>query len=424
MSRGTPSIRSRLANTLTIWSVVWGLAVAAAIWLVATHEMDELLDDTLQASAELMSAVAENADPHALASSIVGPRADEAVQRFAWQVVAADGTLLLRSERAPSKPWCTTATAGFSDVPEFRLFGTTLGSDGRMLYAAQTRDERLEARIEVALVATLAALSVGLLGHVWLRSRVRAEMQPLERLSDRLSTWNVDAPPPAGGIAFGAPERQELAPVHAALEALTVSLAARIANEQAFSAQAAHALRTPLAGIDAQLAVALRDAPPELTERLQRVRGGAARLQGVVASLLGLFRTGAEAQRVMVDVQSLLSRLPAPGLEVQVQPDLVLRADADLLAAALVNLLDNARRHGAFRVWVEALERGGLRVRDDGPGMSATQRARLQSALDHQRYEDSTGLGLMLVDRVARVHQGRLRLPACDEGFIAELELG
>ena len=61
MSRPVPSIRTRLANALVAWAVVWGLAVGAAVWLAATREVDELLDDGLRSSAELMAAITVNA---------------------------------------------------------------------------------------------------------------------------------------------------------------------------------------------------------------------------------------------------------------------------------------------------------------------------------------------------------------------------
>ncbi|MFO1266659.1 MAG: histidine kinase dimerization/phospho-acceptor domain-containing protein [Rubrivivax sp.] len=80
-------------------------------------------------------------------------------------------------------------------------------------------------------------------------------------------------------------------------------LAANAAAERAFSAHAAHALRTPLAGLEAQLAVAQREAPPALQGRLARMRGATTRLSHVVTALLALFRSGSELKRVPVDVE-------------------------------------------------------------------------------------------------------------------------
>ena len=420
-----PSIRSRLANALVAWAVVWGLAVGAAVWLAATREVDELLDDGLRSSAELMAAFTINAQ--ALPTvGMIGPApavAGGAGERFAWQVVTRDGSVALRSSLAPATPWLATPTAGLSDTSRWRLFGLALAADGRMLYTAQSREQRQEARAEAALSAVLAALAMGLLGHLWLRSRVRRELEPLQTLSDRLQRLDFDAAVDSGDRRLGPAERRELQPVHQAMDALMARLAARMATERAFSAHAAHALRTPLAGIDAQLAVALRECPPALGPRLQRVRDAAARLQGVVAALLGLFRTGSPPARAPVDVARLLARLPVAGLQVQVDSDATVLADADLLAAALLNLLDNALRHGAHRVVVRATAAGTLRLDDDGPGVPPQRRQQLQRALDAQAYDGVTGLGLMLADRVARAHGGRLWLPAADRGFAVEIDL-
>lgn len=414
-----PSIRRRLADALLWWSLAWSVAVAAAVWLSARHEVDELLDDTLRASAEVLGAMLSGATP-----APPPPAVAQAGGRFAWQVVDTSGGVVSRSPQAPARALHATPSAGFSDAADWRVFGAPLGGDGRMLYVAQTRAERVEAHTEVVLGAVTSALAIGLLGHLWLRVRVRRELEPLQRLSSRLAAHEPVADPRRDGARLGAPERDELQPVHAAIDALAQRLAQRIADERAFAGHAAHALRTPLAGIDAQLAVALREAPPGLQPRLQRARDAAARLQAVVAALLGLFRSGATPRRERVALGALLERLPLEGLAVQVDPPATLDADPDLLAAALINLLDNARRHGATHVELGVSAPATLWLRDDGDGVDAPRRAALQAAIDAQDYEGRTGLGLMLADRVARAHGGALRLPQVTRGFAVELRLG
>ena len=414
-----PSIRGRLMRALAAWSVVCGVAVGTSVWLTAALEVDELLDDTLQSSAELIGALVAHLPDDgsgAIATSALQPTSE----RFAWQLTRADGTLMARSARAPASPWYAQAQEGLGRRGEWHLYGKALGNEGRMLYVAQTAAERRLALTEVTIGAVLSAVTVGLLSLLWMGLRLRAELRPLSTLSDRLSRWNLE--PDQAASALGSPERLELRPVHSALQALAQRLSTRLANERAFSAHAAHALRTPLAGIDAQLAVVMLESPAALRERLQGVRGAAARLQGVVAALLGLFRSGLALQRVEVDVGAMLARLPAPGVDVQVAPNEPVMADADLLAAALANLLDNARRHGARTVWIEC-RAGVLRLRDDGPGVDADRRAALNRALDRQDYDGVTGLGLMMADRVARAHGGSLRLPECANGFEVELVL-
>ena len=308
---------------------------------------------------------------------------------------------------APVAPLHDTPKPGFSDVPGWRVYGQATGHDGQMVYVAQTTEERVEAGTEIALAALFAGAPMTLLAVLWLRSRIRRELQPLRDLSERLAHYDPMQP----GATLGPAEREELRPVHAAIDALAGRLTRRIAHERAFTSHAAHALRTPLAGIDAQLAVALREAEASHRPRLQRVRTAAERLQRVVVALLAMFRSGAEVQRSEIDVGALAARLPIEGLVMEARGTTPLNADADLLTAAVLNLIDNAQRHGARSVTFSTPAANVLRVHDDGPGVDPARRRELRAAIDAQDYAGRTGLGLMLADLVARAHGGGLSLP-------------
>jgi signal transduction histidine kinase len=414
-----PSIRARLGYALLLWSLVWGLAIAVAVGYAAQREVDELLDESQQITAMLLQAAlqAQQGDDRPVAAVVPLPADTEG--NFAWQVVAADGSVLQRSASAPVLAFHAAAAVGFTTQGEWRVFGSAMGHAGRVLYVAHALRERVEAQAEVAMSAVLAALSIGLLGHWWLRTRVRHELRPLERLSNQLAGHDpLDRSRPLGGA-----ERAELAPMHAAIDQLGQRLARRVTHERAFSAHAAHALRTPLAGMEAQLAVALRECTPAQALRLQRVREASHHLQRVVQSLLDLFRVGSEVRREPVDIQALLAHLPVEGLEVTAEGVAPISADPDLLAAAMANLLDNAKRYGARRVVVSSAAPGTLRLQDDGPGTTPARLQELREALGQQDYEGHTGLGLMLADLVARAHGGALSLPPSAQGFAVELAL-
>jgi len=398
---------------MLVGSLIGGIAVALAVWLSIQEEVDELLDDTLRASAEVLGAlVPADAKPTVVAVTA-------ADTRFAWQVVDRTQQVAMRSERAPSTPLLATAAAGFHDTPAWRVFGLALGAEGRMLYVAQTRAERAEAQFEVALSAVLAALGIGVLMIFWLRALVRHEMAPVQRLSDRLSRHE----PLRSGATLGPAERSEFEPVHRAIDDLGQRLARRMAHERAFTAHAAHALRTPLAGIDAQLAMCLRESPDALRPRLQRAREATGRLQRVLVALLALFRSDADPVREPVGLQSLMEQVPLASVQLDLQAHQPVHADADLLAAALVNLLDNSQRHGATRVQLSTPAPDTLRLHDNGPGVDEARRQALGSALAAQDYDAVPGLGLTLADLVARAHGGTLSLPRVAQGFAVELTL-
>ncbi len=418
-----PTIRGRLSSALIGISVVWGVAVSAVVWGTVQHEVDELMDTTLQESAEIVYGLlilsAEHLDVAPGASLPAPPH----VEHLIWQVVDAQGQVVLRSHTAPAQALVAARSSGwFNAGGQWRVYALGFGPAGRMLYVAQPTAERREARLEVAEFTAGGALLVGLLCALWLRSRVRRELEPIHRLSGAVAAYD----PMAGAGALDAPQREELVPMHRAIVELGQRLARRIANERAFSAHAAHALRTPLAGMVMQLAVAQRRATPETRAQLDNTREAADRLQRVVTALLTMFRSGSEPRWQRVSLPGLLTYLRFGHMEVAAASGEI-DADPDLLAAALMNLLDNSARHGARSAQVHLLApgpAGGLRICDDGEGLTPERRAELQAALDSQDYEGRTGLGLMLADLVARAHGGRLQLLAGGSGCCIDLHLG
>lgn len=417
-----PSIRARLSTVLVVMSVLWGVAVSTVVWLAVRHEVDELMDQTLQESAEILFGLLSlNMPDKPYSEQLTTPPHDE---HLVWQVVAADQQVLLRSHQAPLQPLALRRDTGFASAGgHWRVYALPFADGRRMLYVAQRGSERGEARRDAAGVTAGAALAVGLLCALGLRLRVRRELAPIDALSSAVAGFE----PVPGGAPLQAASRAELLPMQDAINALAARLAKRLANERAFSAHAAHALRTPLAGVVAQLAVAQRLSPPEAQPQLQRARAAADRLRRVVTALLALFRTGAEVQWQRVDLAELVAHLPFEGLAVGVPAPALIDADPDLLVAALLNLFDNAHRHGATQLTLRVHVGDGatlVHIADNGSGMPDTQRQRLQAALDTQNYDAQVGLGLMLADLVARAHGGQLQLPATAAGCEVVLRLG
>ena len=126
-----------------------------------------------------------------------------------------------------------------------------------------------------------------------------------------------------------------------------------------------------------------------------------------------LFRIGSVSKNL---TSLMATRLAASGA-LDLQAPHTLDADPDLLLAALLNLLDNAERHGAQQVRLQTLSPVALLLQDDGPGMPEAQRAQRQAALDQQHDDDLQGLGLVLADRVCRAHGSRLHLLPSSRGL-------
>jgi signal transduction histidine kinase len=411
-----PAITRRLLWVTGLGSLLVALAVTAAAVLTVDGEVDELLDDGLKASAAQLAPLLleSGAAPQPL------PADAEDELRFAWAWFDAGGRLL-RASPGASVRW-QPAAPGFADREHWRLYGLPLRGGRGLLVVAQTRAERHEVRREVAGNALLAALLLGALGLPLLAWRSQRELRPLQRLAEGLARFDAARDEPGALAAqLGPPARAELQPIHDALRQIGERLGRRLALEREFTAQSAHLLRTPLAGMDAQLAVALKEQPDQ--PRLQRVREASRRLQHLLLALLRLFRSTPELHRVALDARALLAGLPLGSLQLQDGPPCPLDADAELLAAALLNLVDNAQRHGATQLWLSQPRPGSLLLADDGTGLGEAEKAALRSRLASGS-TDQQGLGLRLAQLVAQAHGGELSLPDSERGFAVQLSLG
>jgi len=411
------SLRQRLFGTVMGVSLVWSLVLALAVTITVRQAVDDLLDNTLQESAEILYGLIR-VQGHSQAvtdgGSLPAPAHDE---HLVWQVVAPDGRVTWRSHRAPAQALQGHATPGLFTVSDsWRVYGMAMEGGG-MLYVAQVAHVRQESKWRAAGAAALVTLLIGALCAWWLRAWVSKEIRPIGDLSDAVTRYDPMAAEPARLPAT----LTELEPMRLAIQDLGERLAQRVSSERAFAAHAAHALRTPLAGMMAQLAVAQVKSAPDALPHLQRMGMGLDRLRSVVAALLTLFRAEQAAVRpCRLRISELARHLPIDTLDVQVRQDGFIWGDPDLLSAALINLLDNAQKHGARHVtldWRSQPEEANaerspwaLDITDDGEGLSAASLSHLQTALNGQRYEQLGGLGLMLSDLIARAHGGRLLL--------------
>ena len=208
-----------------------------------------------------------------------------------------------------------------------------------------------------------------------------------------------------------------------ALEAALEEARAAEAHSRRFLADAAHQLRTPMAGIRACAETLLRGPVPAERDRLlaDMVRE-TSRASRLMTGLLKMARLdqGGDLDRRACDIGELCSdeadraRILAPDLEIQVvAPDVRerLTLDADAVREILANLLDNARRHARRRITVAVAHRDGgveVRVADDGPGLAPGMEERAFERFVSLDDRGGSGLGLPIARALARAHLGDL----------------
>ncbi|WXF89913.1 HAMP domain-containing sensor histidine kinase [Curtobacterium flaccumfaciens pv. flaccumfaciens] len=205
------------------------------------------------------------------------------------------------------------------------------------------------------------------------------------------------------------------------------------ARVRSFLSDAAHELRTPVAGVRAAADTLVRGGAGDdrtrevLAVHVVRQADRAARLIEDMLTMARLDR-GIELDRRVVDLGAFLAaegdrlRLRLPTLELDVVvPAHPVEADVDAerIAQVLGNLVDNAARAGGAtgRVVVSLDDRGPgpvVRVEDDGPGIPVEHRervfdrlVRLEAARDAR--SGGAGLGLPIARGIAEAHGGGLR---------------
>ena len=226
---------------------------------------------------------------------------------------------------------------------------------------------------------------------------------------------------------------QEVRPLILAMNALLERLSLALAAQQRFIADAAHQLRTPIAGLKTQTELALRQAPVgEAQTTLRQLRSATERATHLVNQLLSLARAEPVAGRIqpaqLIDLRQLAREATTDWVPRALARNVDLGFDAAstaayvdgdpfLLREMINNVLDNAVRYtqpgGQVTVCV-GIEPSGpmLTVEDNGPGIPDVERARV-----FERFYrvlgtgvEGCGLGLSIVSEIAQSHHAQVSL--------------
>jgi signal transduction histidine kinase len=221
-------------------------------------------------------------------------------------------------------------------------------------------------------------------------------------------------------------------------------LESALEREREFVAEAGHELRTPLALLRAELDLALRhgEDADELREAVRKAGEETDRLAQLAEDLLLIARSDREGlvvQRRPTDLDDLLgsvarrferrARHSGRAIEVQTRPGAAIDADAGRLEQALSNLVDNALRHGAGTIRVSARRDDGvveLRVADGGVGFPDEFLGRAFERFSRAHPSggsEGAGLGLAIVQTIARAHAGEAYAANSKDGGGAEVWL-
>ncbi len=296
---------------------------------------------------------------------------------------------------------------------------TPCGRSACTVLVAETMVKRSRLAREHVLQSLLPEMLIALATLVIVWFGVKRGLQPLARLSDEIKARSAGDLRPID--AAGTPE--ETRPLVGAMNGLLEEVAAASRKQQRFLADAAHQLRTPLAGLQAHTELALAEPMPESCRaQLEQVHQATIRTARLANQLLALARAepGARTASSKVDLKTLaeadadrwvhqsLARDVDLGFELEAAP---VEGDAFLLREALSNLVHNALEYSnrGGRVTVRTGRRNGhafLEVEDDGPGIAPQERARVLERFYRVPGTPGTGsgLGLAIVREIATGH--------------------
>ncbi|TXC95631.1 ATP-binding protein [Streptomyces sp. ISID311] len=288
----------------------------------------------------------------------------------------------------------------------------------RRSYAPQARALASLDRVLVGSGATVTALgcALGVLAAAGAGRRITASARTAQRIADGDLTDRVR---PTG--------KDEIARLGAAVNTMADALSARLEAERQVTADIAHELRTPVAGLVTAVGLLPPGRPAEL------VSGGVETLRTLVENVLEVARLdvpGVEQAQCEEILPSTLARraaaLAAEDIEIRIHRESVVTTDPRRVERILANLLTNAHRHGAPPVTLD-VDGTTLHVRDHGPGFPTdllTHGPQRFRTTPHN-HTPGIGLGLTIVTGQARVLNVRVTYenPA-DGGALATLRLG
>lgn len=408
------SLQARLGLSLGVLLTALWIAAASVTAVNLRHEMDEFFDSALQETAQRLLPLA--------VVDIVGRDDDGVTQRlgeirehdefFTYIVRDAQGRILLQSHAADPAVFPAYDGPGFRQTATHRIYNDDALQGSISITVAEPLDHRATVAREIQMGLGLPLLIVIPVALLAIVLAVRASLASLRRFRERLEARNARdlSPVPTEDIP------SEIAPMAATLNGLLERLKGAFDAERSFAANAAHELRTPLAGAIAQAQRLQSETDdPAAEARAADIEATLKRLTRLSERLMQLAR--AEGGRLRLDQASDLrtvariviedvARATAPGRIALTLPDRPVMSDLDPDAFGILcrNLVENALRHGSETAPVEVTlaANGVLTVSNEGPVVAPESLARLTARFERAgASSDGSGLGLAIVAAIA-----------------------
>lgn len=452
-----PSLHRQLLLWLVVPQLVLWIAGGVATYRLAAGYANRAIDASLLQASRALSRQLKPLENGLL---IDFPRAAQNIlevdpkDRLLYTVSTPPGQFILGNNRVPApptiseprlnEPYFYDGLMNLSENPQappqrvrvaalFLSYGEESGPQQTMLVQvarSNTVREELTHSILVDTLLPLSGLILLMTMIVW--TGIRAGLRPLTRLRREVEGR---APHDLAPIRLAAAP-SEVHSLARALNELLTAVQSSLAGQKRFIADAAHQLRTPLAGLKSQTEIALQSSrDSDMRARLELVHRSATRSAHLVNQLLTLARAEPESaaaqDRSLIDLNQFAQELVAEqvpralrsGVDLGIElasgdgdKPVPVHANSFLLREALLNLIDNASHYAGpgaevtLRVGREA-DMARLDVIDNGPGIAPADLERVFGRFVRATDDsDGCGLGLSIVKEIIERHGGQVTL--------------
>ena len=437
------SLRNQLLHWLLVPLTLLFLADAIGSYIVARHLSDQVYDnELLEIARELTLHVKAdgvrttfNLEKDAERTLLLDQydAVHYAVRARDGTSIAGDADILPPTHSGPGPTYYDSALGG-APVRVVQLSTSDGAAGGATVAVAETRVKRHGLVNAIMIGVILPQLLLIVIAGIVLWAGVARGLAPLARLQQAVAARShLDLSP------VSVPDVPvEVHPLVTAINDLMTRLEEILSYQSRFIADAAHQLRTPVAGLKAHVEVALREEDPAQAKlTIAHLYTAVERMSRLVAQLLSLARNEPTTLRKLELAPLDLSKLAFDvtmewvpeayrrnidlGFE-GVEPHATVRGDATRLTELINNLLDNAIRYSRDdgRVTVRvASQPSRLSVSDDGPLIPVHERERIFERFHRLlgTHADGSGLGLAIVQEIAKLHDAKITLSEDADGL-------
>lgn len=433
------------------------LSTSVLIWIITAYvdytstktETAALFDAELAQSAKVLDSLIEGfLQQHSLSrhweekkavivlpSSTIGHRYEK---KIAFQLTSKKYGLILRSDSAPAFP-LSNITNGYSqtsiDQHLWYVFSLSDADDDYIIHVGQRNEIRRQLITDISkhsITQLLIRLPISAM-LIWLI--VGYSLKPVEQLAKQLSQRK------ASYLKQLPSEKlpKELIPVVDGLNKLFSRLEQAFENERRFTADAAHELKTPLAGLRTQAQVALKTTDEKVrTQALKHIEQVIERMSHILQQLLTLAQIEADADFLIkqdCNLTQLLIQISGElepsayqrKIELTLLDDqqLFISANSALIEILIRNLITNAIKYtpagGQIQISMNnSYNTPQFCIEDSGPGIAETDYEqvfkRFHRNIETANSTQGSGLGLSIAERIVNLHHGKITLAVSQFG--------